>query len=509
MESLGRRGRFWLLRALEPVPAWGLEPLAAFGAVDHNHGEVVTLVAHPAAPVPARGRWLSDVVVEAGARLERVDAGGTADARDRFVVVPWSGGVSLSALLAQGAAQGGALDVEVAVALVLAAARGVAAVRGAGVEGPLWPVGDRLHVGFDGRAALWAFFGPPMDEEADPDDFEDRIGIFPGVGALYDQGPIGVITPSWVMHRAIPRADDTAAEEARHEPRDARSDVFVLGALAWLALTGASPFERANLLSSLDALRAADLPSLWRTIPAPLERLLRSTLAGDPDRRPANPATLAQMLALFVDEEDARQSVAAVARSLFPLAARDADDFAEQARMWMPDTPAPSTTTTMLQTVVSRTQQQRSSTATAMATPVRVPGLPLRASPSLVRNGDVVAWQISTGVTVVDRRASAPTLPALGLSPADAFSVARFLGGRLPTDDEWSVLADGGRVDVPSRCGVEELCRCWEWTSTPHRDGYLVRGGAWRNREWAPIVDNRSWEDTASDDVGFRIVFDD
>jgi len=56
--------------------------------------------------------------------------------------------------------------------------------------------------------------------------------------------------------------------------------------------------------------------------------------------------------------------------------------------------------------------------------------------------------------------------------------------------------------------GVQQLCQVWEWTTTPARAGYVVRGGPWRNREERALVDNRSWEDEAAPDLGFRVAID-
>ena len=50
--------------------------------------------------------------------------------------------------------------------------------------------------------------------------------------------------------------------------------------------------------------------------------------------------------------------------------------------------------------------------------------------------------------------------------------------------------------------------RVWEWTSTPARSGFVVRGGPWRNREGLGRADNRSWEDEPCVDVGFRVFYD-
>ncbi len=69
----------------------------------------------------------------------------------------------------------------------------------------------------------------------------------------------------------------------------------------------------------------------------------------------------------------------------------------------------------------------------------------------------------------------------------------------------------GGGYRRASRCGAKDLCVLWEWTDTERRSrpgAHVVRGGPWRNRGDRALVDNRSWEDEGSIDVGFRVVFD-
>jgi formylglycine-generating enzyme required for sulfatase activity len=101
--------------------------------------------------------------------------------------------------------------------------------------------------------------------------------------------------------------------------------------------------------------------------------------------------------------------------------------------------------------------------------------------------------------------------PATCVPPALARAYAAWCGGRLPTEPEWSALASGGGYRRASCCGAEDLCVLWEWTDSERRSrpgGHIVRGGPWRNRGDRALVDNRSWEDEASIDVGFRVVFD-
>jgi formylglycine-generating enzyme required for sulfatase activity len=137
-----------------------------------------------------------------------------------------------------------------------------------------------------------------------------------------------------------------------------------------------------------------------------------------------------------------------------------------------------------------------------------------------------------------DDRARAPVV---GVTRAQAEAYAAWLGKRLPSEVEWELMARGfdGRVwpwgaSFDASClhetwrtpwserqtvevgllpqgnspfGVGDIGQVWEWTSTPHVDGgHVVRGGPWRNRREPPMVTNRSREDSAAPDVGFRLV---
>lgn len=91
--------------------------------------------------------------------------------------------------------------------------------------------------------------------------------------------------------------------------------------------------------------------------------------------------------------------------------------------------------------------------------------------------------------------------PVTAVSYEDAVAYAQWAGKRLPTNDEWDLCVKA--------LGADRLQtgRVWEWTSTPHQEGYVVRGGRWRNKpELEPEPSNASFETDPAPDVGFRCV---
>src|SRR6266566_3689636 len=72
---------------------------------------------------------------------------------------------------------------------------------------------------------------------------------------------------------------------------DARSDIYSLGATLWFALTGLAPHSGRTIEEIRDRKTRDDLPVaqlVVRKVPEPLVKLLRSTLAVDPSKRPAS-----------------------------------------------------------------------------------------------------------------------------------------------------------------------------------------------------------------------------
>jgi serine/threonine protein kinase len=82
-------------------------------------------------------------------------------------------------------------------------------------------------------------------------------------------------------------------------PVDARADIYSLGATLWFALTGLAPHSGSTIEEIRDRQTRDDLPIaqlVARKVPGPLVKLLRSTLAVDPGKRPASAQELMEAL---------------------------------------------------------------------------------------------------------------------------------------------------------------------------------------------------------------------
>ena len=82
-------------------------------------------------------------------------------------------------------------------------------------------------------------------------------------------------------------------------PVDARSDIYSLGATLWFALTGLAPHSGKTIEEIRERKTRDDLPVarlVARKVPGPLVKLLRSTLAIDPGKRPASAQELMEAL---------------------------------------------------------------------------------------------------------------------------------------------------------------------------------------------------------------------
>lgn len=95
-------------------------------------------------------------------------------------------------------------------------------------------------------------------------------------------------------------------EQARGLAVDARSDLWSLGVLAYVALTGHRPFAGGNALEALVRICSDDVPkasSLCPDLPAGLDAFFARALCRSPDGRFASARALAEALAAAVGEE--------------------------------------------------------------------------------------------------------------------------------------------------------------------------------------------------------------
>lgn len=94
--------------------------------------------------------------------------------------------------------------------------------------------------------------------------------------------------------------------------------------------------------------------------------------------------------------------------------------------------------------------------------------------------------------------------PITNVTAHDAMAYARWAGKRVPTNEEWERAVRALGADRLGTGGV------WEWTANGFKSfGWVVRGGAWRNRAAEPPrFENQSFEAGPAADVGFRCVAD-
>lgn len=88
-------------------------------------------------------------------------------------------------------------------------------------------------------------------------------------------------------------------EQIQGRPQDARSDIFSLGVLLYEMITGTSPFAGSSIQSVCNnVLSSTPLPPsrLNSSLPTPLDDIVASCLAKDPQHRLASAETLAERL---------------------------------------------------------------------------------------------------------------------------------------------------------------------------------------------------------------------
>ncbi len=320
-------------------------------------------------------------------------------------------------------------------------------------------------------------------------------------------------------------------------------DHYALGLVLFEMLAAQHPFVAADPRTDRVAFARDCLTGAAPDAPPALVELVLALLSPDPALRPAHPAA---ELAALLPSTTARTGAVKGSGSVTMLADGGATS-----------TPTPSSPVRRPRPAVAPAP------AAALARPmVDVPGglvplvldrrlrevrlRPFSVDKHPVTHGDWYAFVQAGGADPPPSwRGGRPAradvaCPVTGIGFDDAAAYAAWAGRRLPTEAEWVWAAAGpaGRVypwgdewetglcDVAwsdplerrrpgpiglfspagdSVHGVSDLLSVWEWVSAPYQThGAVVRGGAWRDRSMPPSLDNRSWEDAASADIGFR-----
>ncbi|MBI1945640.1 MAG: serine/threonine protein kinase [Deltaproteobacteria bacterium] len=265
-------------RVLSQLGAGGMSRV--FLAEDERLGRKVALKTLPPEDADEEGRARFLREAQALARVThknvvQVFASGI-DEDIAWMALEYVEGEPLSALIGAGG-----VDEETAVALAAQAARGLAAVHAVGVvHRDVKP--DNLLL--DDQAVL-------------------RIADF-GIALFLDAGRGGFVTQKGV---AVGTPHFMAPEQARGGGVDARADAWGLGATLFSLLIGRPPFYLKEDEPDLDILArvlrdpAPELRALKPSVSAATAALVAELLAGDPDKRPADLAAVADRLDAIAD----------------------------------------------------------------------------------------------------------------------------------------------------------------------------------------------------------------
>ncbi len=176
----------------------------------------------------------------------------------------------------------------------------LAATQRAGVQVPQAFVGwvllgacrarHHLHARRDAR-------GRPLSRQAKPMDPSDLYVSLEGEVKLAGLRTWSALSNA-AAHTPTAPALVSSPERLRGDVEDERSDVHVLAQLAYMALSGRSPFEGDQVTSRLASQKAGapSLRALQSDVSAELDDLLKRSLAYDPARRPESCRTLGESL---------------------------------------------------------------------------------------------------------------------------------------------------------------------------------------------------------------------
>src|SRR5437016_6147359 len=122
---------------------------------------------------------------------------------------------------------------------------------------------------------------------AAPTDLEVKVIDFGLAKAIADAGGEADLTHG----EFVGTPNFASPEQFGSGPVDARSDIYSLGATLWFALTGLAPHSGSTIEEMRRGQTRPDPPVeqlVARRVPEPVVKLLRSTLAVDPSKRPAS-----------------------------------------------------------------------------------------------------------------------------------------------------------------------------------------------------------------------------